>query len=148
MGAASGGQNASVQAHNEDGAQDDHPGVLTTTKVTGLDCSVSDQHVVLLRNSAVRMRNPNTVKSTLAYAQHDTASQATLSLQTLSDELNLETKTDSTATLRSLGDQTAVTKGRTNFELESLSPGEKFPIENAFVVHYFNDDENVLLHAI
>ena len=148
LGAASGGQNASVPAHNEDGAQDDHPGGLTTRKVTGLDCSVSDQHVVLLHTSAVRVRNPNTGKSTLAYAQHDTASQATLISQTLSDGLTLETKTDSTTTLRTLHDQTAVTKGRNNFELESLSTGEKFPIENAFVVPYFNGDENVLRHAI
>ena len=148
MGAASGGQNASVSAHNEDGAQNDHPGGLTTRKVTGLDCSVSDQHVVLLRTSAVRVRNPNSGKSTLAYAQHDTAPQATLISQTLCDELNLETETDSIATLCTLGDQTAVTKGRSNFELESLSTGEKFPIENAFVVPYFNDDENVLPHAV
>ena len=34
--------------------------------------------VVLLRTSAVRVINPDTGKSTLAYAQHDTASQATL----------------------------------------------------------------------
>ena len=127
LGAASGGQNASVPAHNEDGAQSDHPGGLTTRKVTGLDCSVSNQHVVLLRTSAVRVRNPNSGKSTLAYAQHDTASQATLITQTLCEKLKLETETDSTATLRTLGDQTAVTKGRTNFELKSLSTGEKFP---------------------
>ena len=104
--------------------------------------------MVLLRTSAVRVRGPNTGKSTLAYAQHDTASQATLISQTLCDELNLETKTDSTATLRTLGDQTPVTKGRTNFELESLSTGEKFPMENAFVVPYFKDNENVLPHAV
>ena len=84
----------------------------------------------------------------MVYAQHDTASQATLISQTLCDELNLEIETDSTATLRTLGDQTAVTKGRTNFELESLSTGEKFPIENAFVVPYFNDDGNVLPHVV
>ena len=59
LGAVSGGQNASVSAHNEDGAQDNHPGGLTTKKVTRLDYSVSDQHVVLLRTSAVRVRNPN-----------------------------------------------------------------------------------------
>ena len=94
----------------------------------GLNCSVSDQHVVLLRTSAVRLRNPITGKSTMAYAQHDTASQATLISQTLCDELNLETKADSTATLRTLGDQTTVTKGRTNFKLESFSTGEKLPI--------------------
>ena len=71
-----------------------------------------------------------------------------LLLQTLCDELNLETKTDSTATLRTLSDQTAVTEGSTDFELESLSTGEKFPLENAFVMPYFNDDENVLPHAV
>ena len=97
--------------------QDDHPGGLTTKKVTRLDYSVSDQHVVLLRTSAVRVRNPNTEKTTFAYAQHDTASQATLFSQTLGYKLNVETKTDSTVTLRTLSDQTAVTKTRTKSNL-------------------------------
>ena len=37
-----------------------------------------DNGVALLRTSAVKVMNPNTGKSTLAYAQHDTASQVTL----------------------------------------------------------------------
>ena len=34
------------------------------------------------------------------------------------------------------------------FELKFLSTIEKFPIENAFFVLYFNDRENVLPHAV
>ena len=37
-----------------------------------------DQRVVLLRTTAVRVINPDTKKSSLAYAQLDTASQATI----------------------------------------------------------------------
>ena len=43
-----------------------------------------------------------------------------------------------------MSDQTAVTKGSTDFELNSLPTGEKFSINKVFVVPYFNDDENVL----
>ena len=68
--------------------------------------------------------------------------------QILCDELNLETKTNSAATLYTLSDQNAVTKGRTYFELKFLSTIEKFPIENAFFVLYFNDHKNVLPRAV
>ena len=99
--------------------------------------------MVLLRTSAVRVRNPNAGKSTLAYAQHDTASQATLISRTLCYELNVETKTDSTVTLRTLSDQTAVTKGRTVIEL-----WRKVFHTKCLCCALFNDDENVLPHAV
>ena len=91
----------------------------------------------------MRVRNPNTVTSTLAYAQHDTASQTTLISRTLCYELNVETKTDSTLTLRTLSDQTAVTKGRTDFEL-----WRKVFHTECLCCALFNDDENVLPHAV
>jgi len=106
-------------------------------------CSASN-HVVLLRTCAVRIVNLKTGKSTLAYAQH----QATLISEDLSNEFELETRTDSKATIRTLSDQTATIKGRTDFEIKSLFKGENFMIENAFVVLKFNDDENVLSHAV
>ena len=51
----------------------------------------ADNGVVLLRTSAVRVINPHTGESTLAYAQHDTASQVTLISDALKTELGLET---------------------------------------------------------
>ena len=46
----------------------------------------------MLRTSVVRVVNPVTGKSTLIYAQHDTASQAALISKSLRDELGLATK--------------------------------------------------------
>ena len=54
----------------------------------------ADNGVVLLRTSAVRVINPHTGESTLACAQHDTASQVTLISDALKTELGLETNTD------------------------------------------------------
>jgi len=45
---------------------------------------------ILLRTSAVRVIIPLTGKSTLAYAQHDMASQATLISERLKNGLGLE----------------------------------------------------------
>ena len=104
--------------------------------------------LVMLRTSAVRVINPVTGKSTLAYAQHDTASQATLISKSLRDELRLATKTDHSITIRTLAEQTMHSGGLTNFEIESLSNKETFAIKNALVVPDFIDDENVLPHAV
>ena len=49
---------------------------------------------VLLRTCAVRVFNPDTNKCTLAYAQHDTASQATLTSEQLKNELGLNVNTN------------------------------------------------------
>ena len=46
-------------------------------------------NTVLLRTSAVRVINPSTGRTTLVYAQHDTASQAILISERLKNELNL-----------------------------------------------------------
>ena len=102
----------------------------------------------MLRTSAVRVINPVTGKSTLAYAQHDTASQATLISDWLKNELDLKTVSDPTVTIKTLSDQTAITEGRTDFSLESLSTGEEFSVKNALVVPNFSDDESVLPQSI
>ena len=86
----------------------------------------------MLRTSAVRVINPVTGKSTLAYAQHDTASQATLISKSFRDELGLATKTDHAITILTLAEQTMHSGGLTNFEIESLSNKETFAIKNAF----------------
>ena len=107
-----------------------------------------DNGVVLLRTSAVRVINPNTGKSTLAYAQHDTASQVTLISDALKTELGLETNSDPNVKIRTLSDETVDCKGRTAFKLESLHTGEKFVIENALVVPKFSDDDSTLPHSV
>ena len=107
-----------------------------------------DNGVVLLRTSAIRVINPNTGKSTLAYAQHDTASQVTLISDALKTELGIETNSDPNVKIRSLSDETVDCKGRTAFKLESLHTGEKFVIENALVVPQFSDDNSTLPHSV
>ena len=102
----------------------------------------------MLRTSAVKAINPVMGKSTLAYAQHDTTSRATLISKSLRDELGLATKTDHAITIRTLAEQTMRSGGLTNFEIKSLSNKETFAIKNALVVPDFIDDENVLPHAV
>ena len=108
----------------------------------------TSRRVVLLRTSAVRVINPVTGKSTLAYAQHDTASQATLVSERLRNELDLEAICDSSVTIKTLSDQTAITTGRTNFSLKSLTSGEDFFVKDALIVPNFCDDESVLPHSV
>ena len=96
----------------------------------------------------MRIINPVTGKSTLAYAQHDATSQATLIAKSLSDELGLATKTDHAITIRTLAEQTMRSGGLTNFEIESLSIEKTFACKNVLVVPDFIDDENVLPHAV
>ena len=85
-----------------------------------LKVRVAEEGTVLLRTSAVRVINQTTGCSTLAYAQHDTASQATLISISLREELGLEVTTDPFITIRTLADQTASCIGKTDFSLESL----------------------------
>ena len=108
----------------------------------------ADNGVVLLRTSAVRIINPHTGESTLAYAQHDTASQVTLISVALKTELGLETNSDPNVKIRTLADETVDCEGRTAFKLESLHTGEKFVIENALVVPQFSDDVSTLPHSV
>ena len=89
-----------------------------------------------------------TGKSTRAYAQHDTASQATLILDSLKNELGLKTVLDSSVTLRTLADQKVFCGRRTNFKLESLYSGKQFTINDALIVPQLLDDVNTLPHAV
>ena len=103
---------------------------------------------VLLRTSAVRVINPRTGKSTLVYAQHDTASQVTLISKRLKDELNLEVNSNSGVTIRTLAEQTTNSEGLTQFTIQSLTNNEKFDIEKALIVQEFTDEESTLPHSV
>ena len=109
--------------------------------------SSGENRVVLLRTIAVRVINPSNGKPTLAYAQLDTASQATLISEPLRAELGLE-HTEDFNTVRTLAEDTVRCNGCTNFDLQSLKSGEKFTIKNALVVLKFVDDENTLPHRV
>ena len=71
----------------------------------------------MLRTTAVKVANPATGKSTVAYVRLDTASQATPISDSLKNELGLKIKTDHSVTLRILSDKTVQIEGRANFEL-------------------------------
>ena len=107
-----------------------------------------DKRTILLRTSAVRVVNPNTGLSTLAYAQHDTGSQVTLIPDNLRKELGLNTTPDPTVTIRTLANLRVITEGRTDFNLPSLINGEEFAIKDAIVVPEFLDDNATLPHAV
>ena len=109
---------------------------------------VFDKDLVMLCTSAVRLINPVTRKSTTAYAQHDTTSQATLISKSLRDELGLAAKTVHAITTNTLAEQTMCSGGLTYFEIESLSNKRNLCYKNALVVPDFIDDENVLPHAV
>ena len=81
-----------------------------------------DNGVVLLRTSAVRVINPNTGKSTLAYVQHDTASQVTLISDALKDKPGLETNFDLNVKIRTLSDETVDRKGRPPLNANRFTP--------------------------
>ena len=122
-GGACGGRQGSASGapspSGEDGKHsDDNAQKVKILKIS--DQSDASKSVVLLRASAMRVINLVTGRSTLAYAQHDTASQATPISEGLKNELDLETVSDPTVTIKTLSDQTATTEGRTDFSLESL----------------------------
>ena len=96
----------------------------------------------------MRVSNPDTGKTTLAYAQLDTASQATLIFEKLCKELNLKRNADVSTSIRTLGEGTTKCKGHSDFELISLLSNEKFMIKRALIVSNFVDDENSLPHRV
>ena len=116
--------------------------------VTVRKIRLENNRVVLLRSSAVKVVNLKTGKSALAYAQLDTASQATLISENLKDELGLKAVSDSTVKIRTLTDCTVDSGGRTNIVLESLYSGEEFTIKDALVVPEFPNDDHTLPHAV
>ena len=107
-----------------------------------------DRRVVPLRTCAVRVLNPDTGKSILAYAQLDTASQATLISESLCVELELKRNVDSSTLIRTLAEDTLLCNKQSDFKLESLLSGERFEIKNALVVKNFVNDENTLPHRV
>ena len=104
--------------------------------------------MVLLRACAVRVINPDTKKSTLAYAQLDTASQATLISGRLCNELGLKRNVNASTAIRTLGDFTTKCNGQSNFDLTSLADGKTYGIKGALIVYNFEDDETTLPHCI
>ena len=109
---------------------------------------LADVGTALLRTTAVKVINQNNSHSTLAYAQLDTASQATLISDALRGELGLEAVSDPSIKIRTLADQTATCLGRTDFSVESLDDGNRYGIEGALVVPYFSDEESTLPQAV
>ena len=95
--------------------------------------------MVLLRTCAVGVINPDSKKSTLACAQLDTASQATLISERLCNELGSK---------RTLGDFTTRCNEHSDFDLASLDDGKTYGIKRALIVSYFADDDNTLPHRI
>ena len=81
---------------------------------------------VLLRTCAVRVFNPDTNKCTLAYAQHDTASRATLISEQLKNELGLNIIKSRKVKIRTLAEQTSKSSGRTIALNYNLLPLMKF----------------------
>ena len=100
--------------------------------------------IVLLCTCAVKVINPCTGRVTLAYAQHDTALQGTIVSKGLMDELGLVTSKRSKIHICTLANEFTPCRGVVNFELESLTTGERFDVENALVVPELVDDECVL----
>ena len=108
-----------------------------------------DQRVVLLRTCAVRVRNPDTKKSTLAYAQLDTALQAALISERLCNELGLKRNVNASTAIRTLVIYfTTKCNGHSDFDLTSLADGKTYGIKGALIVSNFEDDENTLPHRI
>ena len=105
---------------------------------TVLKVNSIDRRAILLRTSAVRVVNSDTGTSALAYAQLDTGSQVTLISNELSKELGLTITPDPDVSIRTLADQRVSSKGRTNFELESLFNCERFSVADALVVAYLS----------
>ena len=100
------------------------------------------------RTSAVRVFNPNTGMSALAFAQHDIASQATLISEGLKDELGLDVDSSQKVEIRSVAEQNTSCAGVTNFNMQSLTTNKTYVIQDALVVPDFVEEENVLLHSI
>ena len=96
----------------------------------------------------MRVINSSTGRSTLVYAQHDTASHTTLISERLKNELNLAVDTKRNITIRTLAQQSTSSGGLTEFTLQSLSTDETFQTKDALVVPEFADDEGTLPHSV
>ena len=124
----------------ESSCEDEQP---TVRKLTP-----NNNNTVLLRTTAVRVINSSTRRSTLVYAQHDTASQDTSISERLKNELDLAVDKKRNITIRNLAQKTTSSGGLTEIALWSLSTDETFQIKNALVVPEFADNEATLPHAV
>ena len=113
-----------------------------------LKSNSSEESVILLCTSAVKIVNPTSGKSSLVYAQHDMGSQVTLISNNLKTQVGLETVPEPSVTIRTLADKTVPIEGRTNFKLQSLYKGKEFYIKDALVVPQFLNDAHTLPHAV
>ena len=96
----------------------------------------------------MRVIKPRTGKSTLAYAQHDTAFQVTLVFKRLIEELELDVNTNYKLSIRILADQTTVSKGLVTSTLQSLISNEYFDVQHSLVGPEFIKDEGALPYSI
>ena len=113
------------------------PDIVVNRKVDAVDKSV-----VILRTCGVRAINPDTGKTTLAYAKLDTASQATLISEKICKELSLKRNANVSTLIRTLEEGTTKCNGHFDFELISLFSNEKFMIKGALTLFNFVDDES------
>ena len=133
---------ASYASTSGSGSANDYD-VIVNRKIDSVD-----KRVVLLRTCAVRVINPDTKTSTLAYAQLDTAPQATLISKRLDNELGLKRNVNASTAIRTLGDFTTKCDVHSYFDLTSLADGKTYGIKGALIVSNFEDDENTLPHCI
>ena len=104
--------------------------------------------LVHTRTNAVKVINLSSRRCAFVYAQHDTASQVTLILERLSNNLDLKMKDSLAIMINMLVEETMPATEVVQFNLESLTTKEVFAIKDAVVVPKFMDDEHVLPHKI
>ena len=108
----------------------------------------NNNNLVLLCTSVVKVINSSSKRCALVHAQYDAASQVTLTLERLSNELGLKKKDSNAITIHTLEEETTRASGVVQFKLESLTTKEIFTVNDAVVVPRFMNDERVLPHKI
>ena len=101
---------------------------------------------VFTRISAVRVINPATRVSTLAYAQHDSGSEVTLVSASLADELSLRRGATSVVTLHTVSGSTTSTFSHVSMKVQTLHNGDEFNINKALVMPAWSDESYTLPH--
>ena len=101
---------------------------------------------VFTRISAVRVINPTTGVSTLAYAQHDSGSEVTLVSASLADELSLRREETSVVTLHTVSGSTTSTFSHVSMKVQTLHNGDQFNINKALVMPAWSDESYTLPH--
>ena len=101
---------------------------------------------VFTRISTVRVINPGTGVSTLAYAQHDSGSEVTLVSASLSDELSLRRGETSVVTLHTVSGSKTSTFSQVFMKVQTLHNGDQFNINKALVMPAWSDESYTLPH--